>query len=149
MFRSVLIIATVAQLTAFGLPQAPVGTVGQEWDPNSHGEHSLPEGHYCMNHKPEVNPKTHLANPRAHECHCDYVCVPETSDYYPYYPTSDCLVFCKKANVQCTCHPEEPCPHPPKTPTISPDGLSKNEWLRQMGVRHDELKHGGQPFKKE
>ena len=120
----------------------------QEYDPKDLGEHTLPEGHYCMNHKPEINKKTGQSNPRAHECHCDYICVAETNEYFPYYPTADCLVFCKSAHVQCSCHPEEPCPHPSKKDSISPDGITKDEWLKLMSVQHDQLKHNGQPFKR-
>ncbi len=121
-----------------------VGLSGQQWDPKDLGEHSLPEGHYCMNHTPEVNPKTGQSNPRAHECHCDYICVGVENEYFPYYPTADCLVFCKKANVQCSCHPEEPCPHPPKIEPIPKDGISQEEWLQRMSEQHNILKHGGQ-----
>ncbi len=123
--------------------------INQEWDPNNRGEKSLPQGEWCMNHKPEVSKKTGKPNPRAHECHCDYICVPnEDNQWYPYYPTSDCLVFCKAAHVQCTCHPEEPCPHPTASEkTVSQDGLSKDEWLHQMSLKHDVLKHNGQSWK--
>lgn len=126
------------------LPQKlPATVTGQEWDPNKRGEHSLPEGQWCQNHKP-IKP-----NLRAHECHCDYICVEdETNEYFPYYPTADCLVFCKSAHVQCTCHPEEPCPHPTaQDKTVSPVGLSESEWLNWMSQKHDELKHNGHPFK--
>jgi hypothetical protein len=117
------------------------------WDGKDHGEGALPEGHYCQNHPlTEKQKKQGLAN----ECHCDYMCVAEDSEWYPYYPTSDCLAFCHKANVQCTCHPEEPCPHPGKEPderAVNPAGLSHKEFMDAMAQKHDELKHHGQPFK--
>ncbi len=119
----------------------------RKWDGQAHGEGQLPPGHYCQNHA--LSEKQQKQVPRlANECHCDYNCVSdEDSQYWPYYPSSDCLAFCHKANVQCTCHPEEPCPHPSdKDHTVSPVGLTNEQWLDLMSQKHDELKHGGLPF---
>jgi len=64
-------------------------------------ERDLPAGHYCMNHTPAPSQRN------AHECHCDYVCNADNTDYTE---TAACKVYCHRE--KCTCHPEEPCPKP-------------------------------------
>jgi hypothetical protein len=69
-------------------------------------ETTLPEGHYCMNHAPRPN------EPRAHECHCDYICSQDEDGVWEYHEDQQCKLYCRRAKNACTCHPEEPCPRP-------------------------------------
>ncbi len=67
-------------------------------------ESTLPEGHYCQNHAPRPN------ETRAHECHCDYVCVQGADGLWDYHEGATCKLYCRRAKGGCTCHPEEVCP---------------------------------------
>ena len=67
-------------------------------------ESTLPEGHYCVNRAPKRN------ETRAHECHCDYVCVQGADGVWEYHEDTRCKLYCRRAKNGCTCHPEEPCP---------------------------------------
>jgi len=67
-------------------------------------ESTLPPDHYCKNQPPSKS------EPRAHECHCKYVCTVDPDGTVHETESADCKVYCHRE--RCTCHPEDPCPSP-------------------------------------